>query len=46
MRWVDWGLSLRGLKYWLSTYEVVDLDFDVRVKGIGTVGTVRLGNVY
>lgn len=45
MRWVDMTYLGRSLEAWLKVYDAVDMNFDVVVNGVGTVGTGRLGNV-
>lgn len=45
MRWVELKYVARSIEAWLTVYDSVDMDFDVVVKGVGTVGTGRLGNI-
>ena len=45
MRWLDMWYLVRLLHAWWEEYDSVDMDFDVVVAGMGTVGTGRLANV-
>lgn len=45
MEWVHWFHAIKSIHFWLMTYDSVDMDFDVVVDGVGTVGTGRLTNV-
>ena len=45
MRWVELTYVARSIQAWLKVYDSVDMDFDVVVNEVGTVGTGRLGNV-
>ena len=44
MRWVEWSYTVKTIHMWLRMYDSVDLNFDVVVDGVGTVGTGRLAN--
>ena len=45
MEWAHWFHAIKSIHLWLMTYDSVDMDFDVVVDGVGTVGTGRLTNV-
>ena len=45
MEWAHWFHAIKSIHSWLMTYDSVDMDFDVVVDGVGTVGTGRFINV-
>lgn len=45
MRWGDLRYLARSIQAWLDQYDAVDMNFDVMVNGLGTVGTGRLASV-
>ena len=44
MRWVDWFNAIKSIREWLKMYDSVDMDFDVMIDMVGTVGTGRLAS--
>ena len=45
MRWLEMACLASAIEAWLKVYDSVDMDFDVVVNGVGTVGTGRLASV-
>lgn len=45
MRWLELARLAKSIEVWLLVYDSVDMNFDVVVNGVGTVGTGRLANV-
>lgn len=45
MQWIEMTFLVKSIQGWLNEYDSVDMDFDVLVNGVGTVGTGRLANV-
>ena len=45
MRWVELTYLAKSIQAWLRAYDSVDMNFDVMVNGVGTVGTGRLAKV-
>lgn len=45
MRWVELNYLAKSIGAWLMVYDSVDMNFDVTLNGVGTVGTGRLASV-
>ena len=45
MRWIELARLAGAVEAWLKVYDSVDMNFDVVVNGVGTVGTGRLASV-
>ena len=45
MRWWELACLVTAIEAWLKMYDSVDMNYDVVVNGVGTVGTGRLASV-